>query len=262
VDENNALKFDGVDDYLNVKHKRILSPKQVTLECWVKPGRINVYAGLVTNEPTNSSNDNGYGFRQRIDNVFWFVVGREGNGIVAASTTIFSADAWYHLAGTFDGSTLILYVNGIPEGSTTTTRTINSTYDLKIGALNSLTERFKGEIDEIRIWKVARTQAEIQSDMNTIGCGDQNGLVAYYPFNQGIVGGNNASVNKADDITSNNNNGRLKNFALSGNKSNWVKGVLGLSDSVTVYLDADNDTYGNSAVSTKHLYAIYPRVTL
>ena len=46
--------------------------------------------------------------------------------------------------------------------------------------------------------------------------------------------------------TSDNNDGTLNNFALTGSKSNWIKGVPGLSDSVTLYRDADGDAFGNA----------------
>jgi hypothetical protein len=115
-----ALHFDGNDDYVEVPHTASLSPANVTLECWVKPGRSGILSGLVTKEPTGASSQIGYGFRQRPDNKFWFVIGREGSGVFAASTTLLVPGTWYHLAGTFDGSKVRLYVNGVLEGTTTT----------------------------------------------------------------------------------------------------------------------------------------------
>jgi hypothetical protein len=49
------------------------------------------------------------------------------------------------------------------------------------------------------------------------------GLVAYYNFNIGIDGGQNAGLVSMIDLTGNGNNGTLINFQLSGNNSNWVE---------------------------------------
>ncbi|MFK5971063.1 MAG: hypothetical protein QM487_13225 [Candidatus Marithrix sp.] len=44
------------------------------------------------------------------------------------------------------------------------------------------TNYFSGEIDEVRIWSVARSQAEIQASMNSTLTGSESGLAAYYNF--------------------------------------------------------------------------------
>jgi hypothetical protein len=192
------------------------------------PGRINAYGGLVTKEPIYNANTYGYGFRQRTNNSFWFVIGHEASDFFLSSSTKIVAGTWYYLAGTYDGSNLRLYVNGVLERSGLVNGiTINSTADLKIGILNSISEPFEGIIDEVSIWKVARTEAEIQADMNgSIDVNDHN-LVAYFPFNQGVAGGDNSGVTTLADTTANNNDGTLNNFALLGSTSNWVTSNTG-----------------------------------
>jgi hypothetical protein len=44
---------------------------------------------------------------------------------------------------------------------------------------------FEGKIDEVRIWDIVRTQTEIQENMGTSLTGNEDGLVAYYEFNEG-----------------------------------------------------------------------------
>jgi hypothetical protein len=77
-------------------------------------------------------------------------------------------------------------------------------------------------MDELRIWNVARTASQIQTNMNST-LSAQTGLVALYNFNQGAVGANNSSVTTATDASGNGNNGTLQNFTLTGNTSNWVQ---------------------------------------
>jgi hypothetical protein len=83
-------------------------------------------------------------------------------------------------------------------------------------------EQFKGIIDDISIWNVARTQAQIQTDMNSTLAGTETNLVGLFNFNQGIGGGDNTGLITAIDGTVNNNHATLNNFALTGPTSNWV----------------------------------------
>ena len=77
-------------------------------------------------------------------------------------------NTWTHLAATYDGSVLRLYVNG----AQVSTRTIGgniltSTSPLRIGGNSIWGEYFTGLIDEVRIYNRPLTAAEIQTDMNT-----------------------------------------------------------------------------------------------
>src|SRR6185312_2510684 len=86
-------------------------------------------------------------------------------------------------------------------------------------------------MDEIAIWNVVRTQAEIQSDMGCVhgGSGTPAGLVAFYNFDQGIANADNTSTTTLTDMTGNGNDGTLTNFALTGTTSNWVNDANQLS---------------------------------
>ena len=72
------------------------------------------------------------------------------------------------MAGTYDGSTLRLFVNGGQVASTAMSGAIApSTGPLRIGGNSLWGEYFQGRIDEVRIYNRALTTAEIQADMNT-----------------------------------------------------------------------------------------------
>src|SRR6185436_11156034 len=74
--------------------------------------------------------------------------------------------AWTHLAATFDGATLRLYVNAAQVASMATANAIDvTTGALRIGGNTVWTEYFDGLIDEVRIYNRPLNPAEIQSDM-------------------------------------------------------------------------------------------------
>jgi hypothetical protein len=92
--------------------------------------------------------------------------------------------SWTHLATTFNGSSLQLYVNGALVRTTARTGSILvSTGALQIGGNNFWGEYFGGLIDEVRVYNRALTAAEIQSDMN-VAIGDAL-TAAAAPFERG-----------------------------------------------------------------------------
>ena len=77
-------------------------------------------------------------------------------------------NTWSHLAVTYDGATMRLYVNGTQVSSQAQTGSITtSTNPLQIGGDSIYGQYFQGMIDEVRIYNVALTPAQIQTDMNT-----------------------------------------------------------------------------------------------
>ena len=106
--------------------------------------------------------------------VAWSLVYRKrhqggcGKTIVCTGTSNLPLNTWTHLAGTYDGSVMRLYVNGIQAGTFSVSGNMaTSNSPLRIGGNNVWPEFFSGKIDEIRIYNRSLTQAEIQSDMNT-----------------------------------------------------------------------------------------------
>lgn len=79
--------------------------------------------------------------------------------------------------------------------------------------------------------------------MNCELTGNECNLVAYYKFNQGTAGGNNAGVTTLVGSTTNGYNGTLNNFALSGSTSNWISpgGVTTGNNCGVADTDTDND---------------------
>ena len=85
------------------------------------------------------------------------------NGTAAVAT-----NAWAHLAATYDGTTLRLWVNGVNVSSRAVTGAIaSSTMPLRIGGNSVWGEFFAGRIDEVRVYNRALTAPEIAADRDT-----------------------------------------------------------------------------------------------
>ncbi|MCP4711099.1 MAG: hypothetical protein GY869_20965, partial [Planctomycetes bacterium] len=119
---------------------------------------------------------------------------------------------WTHITVTKSGNDAKIYINGVLDGQGTIT-SIPIVNRLSVGALirQSGSIYFQGRIDEIRIWDVARSVTDIQADMHTTLDGTENGLVAYYRFDQ-------ISGEILPDLTANNNDGTLTNM----DNTDWV----------------------------------------
>ncbi|MDB5349626.1 MAG: cya 2 [Planctomycetota bacterium] len=161
-----AFQFNGVNSSITVPNNPLLNPSVVTLEAWVRPDVANTFATIVTKEGVAGSGEIGYGFHQRNDgggNNFAFVVGTAGNDDFAYSTTTIVPGHWYHLVGTFDGTTRNFYVNGQLESSSSTFSPVvlNSTAPLTIGHLTGGGDYFTGLIDDIAVYNHVLTYTEL-----------------------------------------------------------------------------------------------------
>ncbi|MGE0567559.1 MAG: LamG-like jellyroll fold domain-containing protein [Bacteroidia bacterium] len=136
--------------------------------------------------------------------------------------------SWHHVAVVYSGGntgTLTLYVDGNDVVSAVKNLATNGT-TLRIGmrAVPQTGEYFRGRLDEVRIWNVARTKCELNTFKNCEIPSTSTGLVANYHFNHGVAFAANATVTTLTDDSGSGNNGTLNTFALTaGNvNSNWV----------------------------------------
>lgn len=110
-----------------------------------------------------------------------FVFDFYGDGPVTTNVD----NAWHHWAGTYDASTRLqcLYRDGVLLATNVAAQNYQGSGNLFIGTVWGAD--FYGAIDEVRIWNKVRTQAELLADMNRSLTGNESGLLAYYPFDEG-----------------------------------------------------------------------------
>ena len=165
-----ALRYDGTDDWVMVPTAlSALDGTAVTMEAWIHVTPypwLNHYPRILGGGSENNyrlslsaggNNDQG--------RILWRLeIDGQIQSVWYAPTT-FPALAWVHLAGTYDGATMRLYVNGELVGATEAPSVINAAGDMQIGTWDHIdTTYFDGNIDEVRIWNVARSAEEICAD--------------------------------------------------------------------------------------------------
>jgi len=239
---DNALHFDGTNDYVRTDSNLALGGN-VTYEAWIKTTATGDWRGIVTTQANSFEH-----FLQMATNNAGYLRAEVSNGTftfywVDATTTPINDGNWHHVAVTYAtaSETFHLYVDGVDQAFTVGNHDgaitdLNINGPILIGQERELNAPLNATIDEVRIWNVVRSQAEIQANKNN-ELSPQAGLVAYYRFNQGVPGGNNAGLTTALDASGNGYNGTLYNLALNGATSNWVDGYVPPSDTTAPVLN-------------------------
>ncbi|TNE80962.1 MAG: T9SS type A sorting domain-containing protein [Bacteroidetes bacterium] len=207
----NAMEFTGNTDAKLVSlgtdlwADSFVGRSAFTIEAWINRSDLG-------HLHTIFSNYNGsYPLLLRIDNDK--IAMHTNSAVSVTGTSILPVGEWIHIAGTYDGTSVRLYVNGIQEGLASYNQTlIAANGELKIGGgINNGTEYFRGSIADVRLWNRAKTATEIQLQMNDKLVGTEAGLVANYQFNEGngaIVANSTGAIYHGNVV----------------NNANWVTG--------------------------------------
>ena len=168
-----SLTFDGVSDQASVPHNQITVPhnenqnvgNQLTIEGWIKPTTNNNSNSLL--QKRTDSNLGGYVLEvvnsQTIG--FYVFVGGTFHSLIPANSI--TAGVWQHVAATYDGAFMRIYINGIEIANQAQTGAIDSvTAPIIIGRNTVVNSSYQGGIDELSLYNRALTAAEIQSISN------------------------------------------------------------------------------------------------
>jgi hypothetical protein len=156
-----ALSFDGVDDWVTVADAGDLDlTSALTLSAWVRPAALGTRWRTVVFKEGSPLAYSLYAHERNAGPVAEVQVG--GLRAVRRSTPL-PLNVWSHLAVTYDGAALRLYVDGALAGTTALTGSMSVTSGvLRIGGNNVWNEWFSGLLDEVRIYDRALSQQEIQ----------------------------------------------------------------------------------------------------
>jgi hypothetical protein len=190
-----ALDFDGVNDYVIIPGNPRLNPRTaMTFEAWIlarslTSSRFGI-AGLWNLDGTPAGqaqqsyvlevNNSKLRFRISLDGV--------ESSFPVADPVDLPLNTWVHVVGTYDGAALRLYRNGTLVQTTfgVNGQLAENTLPMLIGRLfsSSAFRFFDGLIDEVRLWDVALSAAEVQASMAGSLVGDEEHLLAWWSFDE------------------------------------------------------------------------------
>lgn len=194
--------------YIAVPFAEVLAPTSaLTVEAWMKADTLSGSPSIISKTEVGGYALYGAGGTLRFDvrlNGIYRTVSVNGNGILKQ---------WHHVAATTDGRYTRLYIDGVLSASDDAGGHYPIQYSSSNGlifgaeASNSNVANggfFDGALDEIRIWNVMRTGAEIADFKDTLLAGNESGLIGYWRLDEG-------SGAAAGDLTANNNDGQCIN---------------------------------------------------
>ena len=215
---NYSLSFDGCDwcdDYISMGD--ILDPgdNSFTFEAWVYANTLPLdyyAANIVSNGVTGGGTPSNNGFFIRIyEGQSYISAGVSDGTFYILNSSNISANQWYHVSIVINRelSLFSLFVNGILEDETDISNLgpLDNNGYFRIGdqywANNGQNAQvWDGNIDEVRFWDTAISQEELNNNMYSYLDGNENGLLAYWPLDEG-------TGSTAIDQTGNGNNGTI-----------------------------------------------------
>lgn len=167
---NGALFFDSQTAVI-VSNSPSLNPfSAITISAWVNVGGSG--GGNTTLQILEKgATENQYGLFSTSPGQLEFLLPGVSNGVLI--TTAPSSGSWHHVAGTYNGSSMILYIDGQIAAQQPASGVLATTSDsLIIGNNPAETNGFTGVMDDVRVYGSALTAAEITQLYNTDTVGD------------------------------------------------------------------------------------------
>lgn len=180
-----GLQFSGVStSYINCGVDNAFAPAQFTVEVWAYYESTSG-GYIISNEGWVGANQ-GFSLRTSGSKIE-IALGANTSWPSLKSTTDISLNTWMHIAATYSGTDLKLYVNGVEDATAAvTTPMVASAQSLCIGEGSMWKDRrFTGKMSDLHFWSVVKTQAEIAADMTSTLTGIEEGLIAGWKMNEG-----------------------------------------------------------------------------
>ena len=201
-DTDSALSLNGSTQYAaaNADESGFDIDNAITLEAWIYPTGASCN-GNIAGKATSY-------FIYCVSGVLNYALGGASAWSGVSTGISIPINEWHHVALTRAANTPVanIYVDGhlvysgTADGAGNAALTNSAAPNLfNIGARNGSATFFTGQIDEVKLWNVARTQTQIQGDLKTYGGNFSDGLIAYYDFNDTVV---SILVNKSTGASS------------------------------------------------------------
>ncbi|MFC1711731.1 DUF2341 domain-containing protein [Patescibacteria group bacterium] len=173
----NTLDYDGTNDYVSISDGLIDEWTEFTVMAWINPDTIvSATPGHGSNDTANaildksgSAGDDNFAFLLGVSDELYLYIDTGADYMITTTSSPVQTGEWTHVVGRYDGSTLEIFADGVSVGSTAASGTIiDGPNGLKIGNEGDLRQDYDGEIDNLKIYSRALTNAEINSEYESM----------------------------------------------------------------------------------------------
>ncbi|MEM8526145.1 MAG: LamG-like jellyroll fold domain-containing protein [Bacteroidota bacterium] len=237
--QNSALHFDADNNKVNISNHPFFDiGEEFTIEAWINASvwRSESWQGSIVTKDQQGP-DAGFAFRAGKSGTLSFVMAVNNTWNEIQSSPRMNLRQWHHVAAVVERGKMRLFIDGEQAATGNYSGTPSNNFrPVSIGASSGFQGRvFDGVIDDVRIWTVARTAEQLTEFADQNLSGEEEGLVAYFPMNEGT---GNRTINLANPNLS----GRLQNME----ESDWVTGYSFPSTDVGVTTISDPDVWSVS----------------
>ena len=212
-----ALSFNGSTQYVSGSTGISTALTAITIEAWVYhntlPGTVQRYVTIQPEVAVLRYDGTIYGGTNALH---FYIKKTDGSLVGMLVENVLTTGTWMHIAGTYDGTTMKLYLNGqLLKTSTPAGGLYAPSGSFSFSASGS--EAFNGKMDEVSVWNYARAMADIREDMYRNAPIANANLKNYWQFNNG-------SGTTLTDLKGT-ANGTLNNMT----NANWIASTIPLS---------------------------------
>ena len=186
AESNKVLRLDGDGDYVQLPADIFNNLEEATVEAWVKWGDFSYYSQWFAFGSGADFRAMGVNQNMWFSTLQFFIYDRERQVHIVRVPTDLPRDAWCHMAMVSGKGGMRFYLNGALVGSDSFQGSFAA---IGSGAFNYLGKShweenldFLGELDEVRVWSAARSQAEIRATMHGRLDGAEEHLAALWNF--------------------------------------------------------------------------------
>ncbi|MDA9563905.1 LamG domain-containing protein [Flavobacteriales bacterium] len=226
IGAGNCLEFDGTNDFVGCGDftDNLFDgvATKLTAEAWIKIDNV-VGKHTIMGKYNNFIDDRVFLVRVLSGGKIDLFSGKNTDldyRIATTDNNVIVSGVWTHVVTIIDldNQQMHFYINGVEELNTIAASGSwasviqDGSPDFEIGVHRSAggaTQYFDGQIDEVRLWNVVRTEQEIRDNMNKKLVGNEIGLIGYWPMNEGA---DNTCAGGEDvcDQSGNGNHGTLE----------------------------------------------------
>lgn len=168
-DNGGCLDFDGSNDYIDLGNPTSLSSlggtSNISVSSWVK---YDSYVGSGGSQPYSVITVKGSPWTWLLENPnnrLRFRITAGGSDVNIEDTSIHSLNTWYNVIGTYDGSNMKIYVNGLLKNTKAQTGTLGTnSITAKIGTFQGTNYNMNGKISNVSIYNRALSANEVRQN--------------------------------------------------------------------------------------------------
>ncbi|MDP3989038.1 MAG: LamG domain-containing protein [bacterium] len=235
-----GLGFDGSADYVNLGN--VNAGSAFTFSLWIKRDSTSSegYQALITKG--RELGDQFYGVWMYQSKL---IVSYYAGDLVYGGTPL-EKNRWYYVVGTYDGSRLRVYLDGVDDEASCfddcIATPVENTSNMLIGAAGGVNEYFNGVIDDVRVYSNALALSEVLETYESLAptyisttiTGVEDGLVGHWTFDGPDT---DWGTNTTNDVSGEGNTGTMTNMSTSSSPTFGRLGQALTFDGVDGYVD-------------------------